>query len=361
MKTERSSIWRSDWLIWFFAFGYFAAYVPYSALSKAVSEGYVSGSGRVDGMLILPTSVVATLVVTYLVMTILGWWKYAHTFNFLGFRLPRPGWRTALSGFCTGLIIVTTTLSYTVEGVSIVFAMLLMRGGVLILSPIIDAITRRHVRWFSWAGLILSLASLFVSFAAPPKPGTSRFDFNLFLAIDVLIYLASYFVRLRFMTTLAKSDDPAVTKRYFVEEQLIAAPGLLLMLAVLAFGFGGDHNAIGAVAKLHLLRDGFTEFWSHPALVYSLVVGACSSFTGLFGALVLLDRNENAFAVPVNRCASVIAGLGASALLYALFSHKMPSGYELAGAGVILLAIVFLTVAPQWDKRRKAVAAKPTA
>ena len=42
-------------------------------------------------------------------------------------------------------------------------------------------------------------------------------------AIDVALYLASYFARLRFMSRNAKSTDPDTNRRYFVEEQLVAS------------------------------------------------------------------------------------------------------------------------------------------
>ncbi len=43
-----------------------------------------------------------------------------------------------LSGLGTAIIIGTTTLAFTFTGVSILFALLLMRGGVLIIAPTVD-------------------------------------------------------------------------------------------------------------------------------------------------------------------------------------------------------------------------------
>jgi hypothetical protein len=67
-----------------------------------------------------------------------------------------------LSGVCASGIIATTTLAYTFKA-TIVFVMLLMRGGALVLAPIMDVITGRKIRWFSTVALILSLASLVTS------------------------------------------------------------------------------------------------------------------------------------------------------------------------------------------------------
>ena len=53
------------------------------------------------------------------------------------------------------------------------------------------------------------------------------------------------------MTRFAKTDDKNVTLRYFVEEQIVATPSLLIALAALA--------AIGTGDVLMDLRHGFTD------------------------------------------------------------------------------------------------------
>jgi len=330
--------------IWTFAFGYFAAYVPYSAMTKALTSGLIADT-RVDSFALLPPSVAASVVGMLILITSLRWWRFASHSTVMGISLPHPTRHTLVSGICTGLIVVTTTLAYTIEGVSIVFAMLLMRGGVLILSPLVDKITGRHVRWFSWMGLALSLGAVLMAFAEPPRPGESRFAVSMLLMVDIAIYLSAYFFRLRFMSKLAKSNDPNATKRYFVEEQMIATPSVLFFLGIMAI--------IGGNEAFMQLRYGFTGFWTSPVLIYGIIIGICSQFTGVFGALVLLDKSENAFAVSVNRSSSVMAGVGASVVLWLMYDMAMPSLYRMVGAGMIIVAILFLTVPPFLEKRRQ--------
>ena len=120
---------RQDLGIWFFAFGYFATYVPYSALDKALAEGLLPGMrGGVSGFELLPCTVLATLVGMLVFLWITGWWRLTGTKAVLGLTLHLPTPWTFLSGLCTAAIIMTTTLAYTFPGVSIVFMMLLMRG-----------------------------------------------------------------------------------------------------------------------------------------------------------------------------------------------------------------------------------------
>ncbi len=325
--------------IWLFAFGYFACYVPYSALTKALSKGVYPGLDEpLPGPTLLPIATLTSLAVMLAFLTATGWWKYAHHRVIAGRSLPTPTRWTALSGLCTSAILTTTTLAYTFDGVSIVFVMLLMRGGVLILAPLVDALTGRRTRWFSWVGLALSLASLVVAFSED-----GGYLITAACALDIAIYLAAYFVRLRFMSRLAKSDDREATLRYFVEEQLVATPATVVLLIVAAL--------VGEGPWMDSIRDGFLHLPSE-AFLPTVLIGALSQGTGIFGTLVFLDKSENTFSVPVNRSSSILAGVCASALLAALAGVPMPSGYQLAGAGLVLLAIVALTLGPALEQRR---------
>ena len=52
---------EDQWRIWLLALGYFAFYIPYSALTKALSLGLLPGmTGPVSGFRILPATAVAT-------------------------------------------------------------------------------------------------------------------------------------------------------------------------------------------------------------------------------------------------------------------------------------------------------------
>lgn len=323
---------RQDLGIWLFAFGYFATYVPYSALDKALAEGLLPGMrGGVSGFELLPCTVLATLAGMLVFLAVTGWWRLSAAKTFLGLTVHLPTPWTFLSGLCTAAIIMTTTLAYTFPGVSIVFMMLLMRGGVLVIAPLVDALAGRSVRWYSWTALALALGALLVAFA-------ERMSFQLGLAagLNVGFYLLAYFVRLRFMSRLAKSDRPEEMKRYFAEEQMVATPALMLMLGLLALWDAGP--VTGAV------RDGFTSFFQRGVTLPAIAVGLFSLGTGIFGGLILLDRRENTFCVPVNRASSILAGIAASLLLHGLVGLRLPSVHQWAGAGLIVAAILVLSL-----------------
>ena len=315
---------RGGGAIWAAAFGYFACYAPYSALTKGLSSGLLGGRA-LGGFELLPYSTLTSLAGMMVFFATTGWWRAASRWR----GLPVPGRWTLLSGLCSAAIIGTTTLSYTFTGTSIVFMMLLMRGGVLILAPIVDGLSKRPVRWASWLGLGLSLAAVVVA-------TVRREDLRVTaLAVaDVGLYLAAYFARLRFMSRLAKGS-PEANRRYFVEEQLVASPAIFLTLAAVA--------ALGRGETADLLRSGFAL--TEPRLLgLVLLIGLFSQGTGIFGALILLDPRESSFCVPVNRASSILAGVVASAALWGFAGAALPDAAELAGAGLVALAIVVLAL-----------------
>lgn len=329
--------------IWWWAFGYFAAYAPYSALTKALSDGKIGA--KVPGNTILPLSTLSSFLAMVAFLYFTGWWKSAGRKQFGSLSVPFPTRWTALSGLCGATILTTTTLAYTISGVSIVFMMLLLRGGVLMIAPVVDAISRRPVKWPSWVATGLTLSSLLVTMIGRDE----SFSLPLLAVIDVTAYLAAYFVRLRFMSKLAKSDSVEVTRRYFVEEQLVSTPAAFAGLTILAIIGGGEFDNI---------RRGFTEFPFTVQALWAVVIGVLSQGTGIFGALVLLDKRENTFSVPVNRASSMLAGVVATLSLWALGIGKVLDWREAIGAGLVISAIVVLSL-PSLLKKKAPEAVEP--
>jgi drug/metabolite transporter (DMT)-like permease len=325
---------RSRTILFALALAYFGCYVPYSAITKALTTPAIRGELALDGLVLLPIMTLSSLASMVVTITLLGWWRYARP---PGTRWPRPTRWTFLSGLATATILVTTTLAYTFDGVSLTFVMLVMRGGVLVLAPIVDGITGRRIRWFSWIALVLSLASLANAFA------TRDGAVPLLCAVDLGLYLAGYFIRLRLMARLGKSDDPSVRRRYFVEEQMVATPVAVGLLALLAL--------VGPASIGEPLRAGFTGLWAEPTAVWLVLAGVCSQGTGVFGGLMLLDASETSYCVPLNRASSILGGVVASAALAAIFTVAWPTPGELIGALILVAAIGVLWFGPRVSVR----------
>ncbi len=316
--------------IWIPAAGYFLCYVPFTALTKAISSGSWSGSGtHLAGATLLPVSTAASVVVMVLFLLGTGWWRNATQREVGGYTVPSPTLGTFLSGLCTAVILTTTTLAYTFENVSIVLVMLIMRGGVLVIAPVVDALTGRRPKPESWVGLALSFAALLAAFS-----GDGPTNLTTGALVTIGLYLGAYFLRFRIMSRMAKSNDVGATLRYFAEEQLVIAPITLLLL--------GGFAALGLTALGEQLRVGFTSFLTSGLLVPTLAVGVLSQGAGIFGTLVFLDPRENTFSVPVNRCASVLAGVVAAWALHLTVGSKAPNAGEHMGAALVVAAIVIL-------------------
>lgn len=329
-------------------FGYFASYVPYSMMTKMLTKGLfggMNGSGF-NGFVILPVSVFASFVAMYIFLTAAGWWRYAGRKKVFGFEIPFPRLVTFLSGLCTAGVIVTTTLAYTFDGISIVFAMLLMRGGVLAIAPVVDLIAikrKRRIYWPSWVAAGLSFGALLVSFFSNASTAIT-----VVAAVDISLYLASYFLRLFIMSNHAKSDCDDEKKAYFTEEQMVANPVLFGALVIL--GLFGMDAAPGTMARQ--IWEGFVVFPASGYFWHCFAIGVFSYGTGLFGSLIFLDKRENTFTVPANRASSVIAGVIATYLLAIFFGQKFPGTTELIGVALILGAIFFLAYRQVVERQR---------
>ena len=320
--------------IWWLALGYFAFYAPYSLLIKIITNKQWPGVAEpVSGFRLLPVVAMSTAIVLPAIITFKGWWRY--------FRLRKMPKVVVLSGFGTAIIIATTTLSFTFTGVSILFALLLMRGGVLTVAPAVDLLFRRRVRWFSWVALALTLPALAIAFV-----DVNNYRLTSVAALTIGAYLFGYVLRLPCVTSSAKQADDEVTRRYFVEESIVAIFFLVAAPIVLA------------VAGQNEIRQGFQLFASGVTLS-ALLIGALYAGLYCFGTLIYLDCRENTFCIPLNRASSLLAGLVATLALALFFGQAFPSQAQLGSAGLIVLALLFLSPLHHVDRYLPFLKPKP--
>ena len=324
--------------IWALGLGYYIAYTPYSGLTKALSAGVLPGTnGAVEGTVLLPLSVLGTVAGMLGFITVMGWWKYAGRRRILGIEVPFPRRLTFLSGVCMATIMGTTTLAFTFAGLSIVLVLVLLRAGTLIIAPLVDDIVGRRVRWFSWAAMLVSLAAVLIALS-----DASSYTLTIAAIIDISAYLAAYFFKLQFMSRLAKTDDRTATRRYFVEEQMVASPLLVLTLVIMA--------TIGAGDVMLGFRTGLTSFITTPAAIYAVLVGLCYAALCICTTLIFLDRRENTFCVPMHCGSSMLSGFTATAILAYLYGQNSLTMAQFAGAGFIAIALAFLSPLHHLDR-----------
>ncbi|RZJ97828.1 MAG: hypothetical protein EOO76_18070 [Novosphingobium sp.] len=324
---------------------YLLAYLPNVMITRLVSTTPHAGLGRpLTGLETLPASLIVSLVLTYLFIWLSGWHRDANAVQIAGRRIPVPTRYTLMSGVGTSLVLFTVPLSFTIPDVSIPFIQLLMRGDVLVIAPLVDMAFGRKVRWWSWVALAMVLVALCITLLdrgglkLPP------------LAIlTVVLYTVGYFMRLWVMTKISKSGDPASVRRYFVEEKVIALPLSVLVLGLIsASGIGGS----GSGSQSGELEWGFFAVWSDPVMWPLFWIGCTLTVISVLAIIILLDPRENAYCVPLERAASLVAGVGGAVLLAWFWGLAMPRTAELIGAGILIAAIVLLSIAPRLSQRQ---------
>ena len=324
--------------IWALGLGYYISYTPYSGLTKALSTGLLAGTnGPVKGPVLLPISAIATVIGMLSFITVKRWWKYAGRREFFGVQVPFPRPLTFLSGVCMATIMGTTTLAFTFGGLSIVVVLVLLRGGTLVIAPIVDRIVGRRVRWFSWTAMVVSLAAVLVALSE-----ASSYVLTIAAIIDVAAYLTAYFFKFQFMSRLAKSDQRSATLRYFVEEQMVASPLLVIALVIMAL--------IGAGDVMMGFREGLTTFATTPGAFFAALVGLSYAALCVCTTLIFLDRRENTFCVPMHCGSSMLSGFTATAILAYVYGQSSPTAAQNVSAGLIIVALGFLSPLHHFDR-----------
>ncbi len=329
---------RYSLAIWALGLGYYISYTPYSGLTKALSNGLLPGAGGpVKGQVLLPISAIATVIGMFSFITIKGWWKYAGRREFFGYQIPFPRLLTFLSGVCLATIMGTTTLAFSFAGLSIVLVLVLLRGGTLIIAPIVDRIVGRRVRWFSWIAMFVSLAAVLMALS-----DASSYTLTIAAVIDIAAYLAAYFFKLQFMSHLAKTNERSATLQYFVEEQIVASPLLVVVLIILA--------VIGYGDVMLGFRTGLTSFATTPAAFYAVLVGFSYAALCVCTTLIFLDRRENTFCMPMHCGSSMLSGFTATAILALLANQSSPTMAQSVSAGFLVVALGFLSPLHHLDR-----------
>ena len=314
---------------------YLLLYLPNVMITRWVATTPHAGLGRpLTGLETLPVSLVFNMVLTYLFIWLSGWHRDANGVQVAGWRLPVPTRLTLLSGIGTALVLFTVPLSFTIPDVSIPFMQLLMRGDILVIAPLVDLAFGRRVHWWSWAALVMVLVALAITLV-----DRGGFHLSPLAILTIVLYTFGYFLRLFVMNRVSKSGDPASVRRYFVEEKIIALPlSVAILAAISASGIGGQSGE---------LAWGFVAAWTDPVLWPLFLIGLTLSIIGVIAIIILLAPQENAYCVPLERAASLLAGIAASVLLALFWGGQMPRAAELWGAGILIAAITLLSLAPR--------------
>ena len=217
---------------------------------------------------------------------------------------------TLAAGLCSVLILVSSTASYAIPAVSLVLPLLLNKGGVLAMAPLLDRRRGAVVTPRAWC--VLGLAVCGMACGIVPGLLTARAPTLLALALSAA-YLLGYVGKL---SVIGEQKGNAPFLREEMSVTTVAALPVALLLGVLL-------SPAPAVALTASLSNGW---------VY--VAGLASQGCGYFGGMLLMRQAPHSLCVPLNRAASVLAGLLASCAL-----GRWPSRWEIFGAIVMTVAL----------------------
>src|SRR5438093_6683306 len=123
--------------------GYFVAYVLTGILVKYFT---VVRSPKMLEMAYLFNNTLGGSAFPLLVVLLLGWVRLLQsnrTISWAGLRMPAEVAYIVPSGICTAVVIPTTTLMYSLP-ISVMVAMVIMRGSVIVISRLVDQIQMRQ-------------------------------------------------------------------------------------------------------------------------------------------------------------------------------------------------------------------------
>jgi len=353
--------------------GYFLFYVATGMLVKYFT---VIRQPPMSELAYLVNNTVGSSLLAVAVVLVLGWYRLHSNgpATFLGIRMPGEYRYIIPSGICTAVIIPTTTLMYLLP-ISVMVAMVLMRGSVIVISRAVDALQIRQgilkKKVFAeenWAVLFAILAvatnvffipvvnvleargiSAAAALGVSDRDRRNAFDF-LSSAPALLImgsYIIAYAIRIYIMNYYKNTRAPGVeqdNKGFFAVEQIAASLTMVVAGALLFH----SHRLFGATAPL---IDEFRSAITSPSWD-AVISGIPWGIVAFFSVFLFMFQGRTAtFAGLVNRLVSLVAGTTATLLLAIFFGQRPPKMQDWVAFGFILVAVGFLSRA---EKKRSA-------
>lgn len=319
-------------LLVLYAFLYFALYALFGLLLKVFQGPASSGFPGQTDIEFLVYSTAGSALVCLGVIFGGQWWRARWSGRELAY--------IAAAGTFTAFVIPTTKLMYSLP-VSVMVAMIVMRGSIIVISRAVDSvlawqgISKKKVRWEENLAVVFALAavSLNIVFA---KEGDFEFLHNFAALVILGVYLVSYCLRLYFMNYFKFTRDSSHTankKNYFAVEQLVASFWIFGFVG-LALLFPIPGGAPIASAILH----------PHPQWLSALLLAGVPFGIGAFFSafLFLFEGRTATFSALANRLSSLLAGV-ASTLLFAVFyAGKWPKPEDWGSLVLVLVAVALL-------------------
>lgn len=351
-KTEEGSTERLIQL----CLGYFVFYVI-TGVSVKYFLSTKDGFPALNGMEYLVYSTAGGALIATGVVLVLRWYhmESVRRVKFGPFNVPSELLYIIPSGVFTAIVIPTTTLMYSFKGISVMLAMVLMRGSVIIIGRVVDAvqikqgIMTKKVYWEENMAVVFALLAVGTNFCTKSE-GQNPFT-SLPVVITFSSYILAYTFRIYIMNyyknTRPKNIKADNNKSFFALEQITSTITLLLVtgtIILLATKYGFTGERVDPIVKAVTSPD--KNYW-FTAILSGMAFGVVS----FFSVFIFMFKGRTAtFAGLVNRLTSLIAGTASTILFALFFGGKYPKVMDWILLGFILVAVGFMSKA---EKRRK--------
>jgi uncharacterized membrane protein YidH (DUF202 family) len=291
-------------------------------------------------------------------------------------RVPAELLYIVPSGICTGVVVPTTTLMYTLP-ISVLVAMVIMRGAIIVVSRLVDSIQIRQgllhkkvyaeENWGVFFAMLAVGAKLFwtPSLVNPVAAwlqglgidaagmrldpgGRDNFEFlrskpamailgSYILAYAIRIYIMNYY-----KNTRAK-DQKLDNKAFFAIEQIAAFVTMVIAAAVLLSVPPGE------ISQIQMFQDAVAK--PHSQWGAAFFSGLPFGILSFFSVFIFMFKGRTAtFAGLVNRLTSLVAGTTATLVFHWVWGGPFPAADDWLALFFIFVAIGFLT---QAERRRR--------
>ena len=361
--------------------GYFGFYLLTGVLVK-----YFTSIRRpaLSDMAYLFNNTLGGTICALVVVAAAGWMKLRSNkrVKFGLFMVPSEAFYIVPSGFCTAVVIPTTTLMYSLP-ISVMVAMVIMRGSIIVISRMVDGVQirqgilkRRVYAEENWAVVFALLAvatnvlllplvaaleargiQAAKAFGLSKALGQAQFEFIHSPAALIImgLYIGSYAIRIYLMNYFKNTRAPGVeldNKGFFAVEQAAATVAMVVFALLVVFG----RRSLG-------LTDGRIVAFADAAVSPNLLAiasGIPYGAVAFFSVFIFMFKGRTAtFAGLVNRLTSLLAGTAATLVMALVFHTPAPSGQDWASVGFILVAVWFLTRAEKRRAKELRAAPKP--
>jgi uncharacterized membrane protein YdcZ (DUF606 family) len=313
--------------------------VPLQMMTKMASGGLLPSFAGIkfSSFEILPLYAVGNVLANAAFLTLSGWWRNISVTKRLGITIPKIRWYIFISGICTVGQIFSAIWAYAYGGASLAVVSILMKGGVLMLAPIVDVIAKKRRRKIYWPSLVAAVLSFLALMIASVQKANS--NITLICALDVALYLFVHSIKLSIMSRWAKSEDKRERRQYIIEEQIVISIVLtstLLILGIIGSGMSPD-------SALNQVWSGYAVLPAKGFVLMPMSIGVAAVGMGIFQSLIFLDRRENTFCVAIIQSSGIISGFIVTYLLSVFYNQPRIGTNEIVSAAIVVCAISFLS------------------